>query len=105
MQFLQFTKTVANTMSNQSLIVKREGAVLTLSNNGAPWNRMTFAYMDELEAAVDGAAADPSLRVVVFTAEGDANFSVGMDLKQLMTDSHTRGGLEAILDQRLRVLA
>ena len=50
------------------------------------------------------AAHDHSVRVLVFTAAGDEHFSVGMDLKQLMTRAEERGGFEAILDQRLRVL-
>ena len=44
------------------------------------------------------------MRVLVFTAAGDKNFSVGMDLKQLMSEAGARGGFEAVLDQRLRVL-
>ena len=61
--------------------------------------------MDELEEAVNAAAEDPDVRVLVFTAAGDDNFSVGMDLKQLQTGAAARGGPEAIFDQRLRVLA
>ena len=87
------------------LQVERDGGVLTLTNNDAPINRMTLEYMDELEEAVNAAAKDPDVRVLVFTAAGDDNFSVGMDLKQLQTGAAARGGPEAIFDQRLRVLA
>ena len=87
------------------LLVERDGGVLTLTNNDPPINRMTLAYMDELEEAVNAAAEDPDVRVLVFTAAGDDNFSVGMDLKQLQTGAAARGGSEAIFDQRLRVLA
>lgn len=87
------------------LLVRRDGGVLTLSNNDDPINRMTFEYMDALEAAVNDAATDPEVRVLVFTAEGERNFSVGMDLKQLQSGSAARGGPEAVFDQRLRVLA
>ena len=87
------------------LLVERDGGVLTLTNNDAPINRMTLEYMDELEEAVNAAAKDPDVRVLVFTAAGDDNFSVGMDLKQLQTGAAARGGPEAIFDQRLRVLA
>ena len=89
----------------EALRLERDGGVLMLSNTDAPWNRMSFAYMDALEAAVSAAATDPSVRVLLFTADGEANFSVGMDLKQLTRESDGRGGLEAVLDQRLRVLA
>ena len=42
---------------------------------------------------------------MVITAAGDEHFSVGMDLKQLMSGAQARGGFEAVLDQRLRVLS
>jgi len=87
------------------LLIERDGGVLTLTNNDAPINRMSLEYMDALEEAVSEAATDPGVRVLVFTAAGTDNFSVGMDLKQLMTRANERGGMEAILDQRLRVLA
>ena len=90
---------------NEPLLIERDGGVLTLSNNDAPINRMTFEYMDALEAAVNDAANDPSVRALVITAEGDRNFSVGMDLKQLQAGAAARGGPEAVFDQRLRVLA
>ena len=87
-----------------ALIVEQDGGVLTLTNNDAPRNRMTFEYMDALEQAVTDAAEDRSVRAVVFTAAGREHFSVGMDLKQLMTGAGERGGVESVLDQRLRVL-
>ncbi len=86
------------------LLTSLDAGVLTLSLNDAPWNRMSFAYMDALEAAVDAAALDPAVRVLLFTAAGEANFSVGMDLKQVLLEGDTRGGWEAVLDQRQRVL-
>ena len=88
----------------ESLIVTREGGVLTLVNNDPPINRMTLEYMDAVEEVVADAVEDPSVRVMVFTAAGEENFSVGMDLKQLATGAEARGGFEAVLDQRLRVL-
>jgi enoyl-CoA hydratase len=65
---------------------------------------MTFAYMDALEEAVITAAGDPEVRALVFTADGEENFSVGMDLKQLVREGDSRGGFDAVLDQRRRVL-
>lgn len=88
-----------------SLRVERDGGVLTLALDDAPMNRMSFEYMDALEEAVGTAAGDPEVRVLVFTAAGDRNFSVGMDLKQLAAGAAQRGGAEAVFDQRLRVLA
>lgn len=91
--------------TEDALLVDLTDGVLTLTNNDAPRNRMTLEYMDALEDAVSKAAADPDVRALVVTAAGDEHFSVGMDLKQLMSQAGTRGGFEAILDQRLRVLA
>ena len=92
-------------MSTDALLVDQDGGVLTLTNNDAPRNRMSLAYMDALEDAVRDAAVDPSVRALVFTAAGDEHFSVGMDLKELMAGAADRGGFEAVLDQRLRVLS
>ena len=93
-------------MSDQSpLLIERDGGVLTLTINDAPVNRMSLEYMDALEEAVIAAAKDPEVRVLVLTAVGDQNFSVGMDLKQLGPGAAARGGVEAVFDQRLRVLA
>ncbi|MGI9590689.1 MAG: enoyl-CoA hydratase/isomerase family protein [Myxococcota bacterium] len=90
---------------SEPLLVERDGGVLTLTNNDAPINRMSFEYMDALEEAVNAAAQDPDVRVLVFTAAGNKDFSVGMDLKQLAAGAAARGGPEAVFDQRLRVLA
>jgi enoyl-CoA hydratase len=90
---------------HESLLIEREGGIVTFVTNDAPINRMTFEYMDALEQGINEAAADPDVRVLVFTAAGDRNFSVGMDLKQLQTGSKARGGPEAVFDQRLRVLS
>jgi len=91
--------------SRDALRLERHDGVLSLINTDAPWNRMSFAYMDAVEEAVREAAADPAVRALLFTADGLENFSVGMDLKQLVLEGESRGGFEAILDQRRRVLA
>lgn len=87
------------------LIIDLSEGVLTLTNNDAPVNRMSLEYMDMVEEAVADAATNKDVRVVVFTAAGEENFSVGMDLKQMMSGAESRGGFEAVLDQRLRVLS
>ena len=86
------------------LLIEKDQGVLTLINNDAPINRMSFEYMDALEEAVNQAADDPEVRALVFTAAGEKDFSVGMDLKQLQAGAQARGGPEAVFDQRLRVL-
>jgi enoyl-CoA hydratase len=85
--------------------VERDGAVATLVINDEPMNRMSLDFMDQLEVQLGELAADRSVRALVFTGAGDANFSVGMDLKQMPEGVRRQGSFEAVLDQRLRVLA
>lgn len=92
-------------MPQRALRVEYRNRVLILENQDPPINRMTFEYMDELERAVTAASSDSDVRAVVITAAGDAHFSVGMDLKQLLASAQDRGGFDAVLDQRLRVLS
>ncbi|MCX7062580.1 MAG: enoyl-CoA hydratase-related protein [Gammaproteobacteria bacterium] len=87
-----------------ALRIEDHEGVRVLTHTAAPWNRMSFAYLDELEAAVEAATVDDSVRALLLTADGDQHFSVGMDLRELMTGSDARGGAESVLDQRLRVL-
>lgn len=87
-----------------ALLIDLTDGVLTLTNNDAPRNRMSFEYMDQLEAAIEDAAIDPSVRAIVITAADDEHFSVGMDLKQLMSVQGEPGATEKVLDQRRRVL-
>ncbi len=91
-------------MNQTALRIERRDRVVILENQDPPRNRMTFEYMDELERAIIELRDDRDARAVVITAAGDEHFSVGMDLKQLMSGAHARGGFEAVLDQRLRVL-
>ncbi len=92
-------------MTDAALRTERRGPVVVLENQDPPRNRMTFEFMDELEAAVLAIRDDRDVRAVVITAAGEEHFSVGMDLKQLMSGAEARGGFEAVLDQRLRVLS
>ena len=92
-------------MTSCALRIDRHDQVVVLENQDAPRNRMTFEYMDELEAAIVAIRGDRHVRAVVITSAGEENFSVGMDLKQLMAQAQDRGGFEAVLDQRLRVLS
>jgi enoyl-CoA hydratase len=91
--------------SDGPLLIQRDGAVETLVINDAPRNRMGLEFMDALEAEVERLADDPGVRAVVIRGAGEENFSVGMDLKQLPEGVARMGGLEALLDQRLRILS
>ncbi len=92
-------------MTDTALRIEHRGPVVILENQDPPRNRMTFEYMDELERAVIALRDDRDARAVVITAAGEEHFSVGMDLKQLISGAEARGGFEAVLDQRLRVLS
>ncbi len=92
-------------MESPPLLLERDGAVATILINDPPQNRMSLEFMDELERRVDELAADESVRAIVLRGAGDQNFSVGMDLKQLPEGVRRKGSIEAIFDQRLRVLA
>jgi enoyl-CoA hydratase/carnithine racemase len=94
----------AGDTGNEPLLLERQEAVAILSINDAPYNRMSLALIDRFEELVDDIAGDDSIRAVVLTAEGLENFSVGMDLKQLPAGIARRGA-DALLDQRLRVIA
>ena len=90
---------------NQPLLIEIDDAVAIISINDAPFNRMTLEFIDQLEALVDKIAADDSIRAVVLTAQGLDNFSVGMNLKQLPEGIARAGSVDALLDQRLRVIS
>jgi enoyl-CoA hydratase len=60
--------------------------------------------MDELERVVPELGLDDSVRAIVFTGEGTDHFSVGMNLKQFAEGIERKGSMDAVLDQRLRVL-
>jgi enoyl-CoA hydratase len=87
------------------LLVQRDGAVETFIINDPPRNRMSLAFMDALEAKVARVAQDRGVRAIVIRGSGEENFSVGMDLKQLPQGVARMGSLEALFDQRLRVLS
>jgi len=93
-----------NESATEALLFEGQDSVAILSINDAPYNRMTLEFMDELESLVEKLANDDSIRAVVLTAEGLDNFSVGMNLKQIPEGIQRMGSMDAVLDQRLRVI-
>ena len=89
---------------SDSIKITVKNAVATLSINDAPYNRMTLDFMDMLENELAKLAADDDVRALVFTAEGLEHYSVGMNLKEFPEGVKRKGGADALLDQRLRVL-
>ncbi|RLA39314.1 MAG: enoyl-CoA hydratase/isomerase family protein, partial [Gammaproteobacteria bacterium] len=88
-----------------ALILERDGPVAIVINNDAPINRMTLEFIDELNQLLPELAADSSVRAIIIRGAGEENFSVGMNLKQLGTGIEQKGGIDALLDQRLSVLS
>jgi enoyl-CoA hydratase len=84
--------------------IESAGGVMTLTNDDPPINRMSLEYIDEIERVLADVKDDDAVRALVFTADGEENFSVGMDLKQLMSSEGQERGFESVLDQRRRVL-
>jgi enoyl-CoA hydratase len=66
---------------------------------------MGLKFMNELERQAEELSKDQSARAIVITAAGEENFSVGMNLKELPKGVEQMGSIEAVFDQRLRVLA
>ena len=78
--------------------------VATFSVNDAPFNLMPVSYIDRLEEQLPEVLADNAIRAMVFTAEGLANFSAGMNLRQIPEGIKRAGSPEAFFAQRHRVL-
>ena len=78
--------------------------VATFSVNDAPFNLMPVDYIDRLEEQLPDVLADDTIRAMVFTAEGLANFSAGMNLRQIPEGIKRAGSPEAFFAQRHRVL-
>jgi enoyl-CoA hydratase/carnithine racemase len=62
-----------------------EGVATITLNRPKKFNPISSAMLDALESALDRAAADPDVRVVVLAANGPA-FSAGHDLKEMMAN-------------------
>jgi len=75
-----------NAPTTQALVVAaQEGAVLRLTlNRASARNALSEGLMAALQSALDTAANDKSVRVVIIGADGPA-FSAGHDLKEMTT--------------------
>lgn len=94
-------------MSNDkpALLLERDGPVAIIINNDAPMNRMTLEFIDALEETIEQLEADKGVRAIIIRGAGEEHFSVGMNLKQLGEGIKRKGSIDALLDQRLRVLS
>jgi len=79
-----------------------QGAVRTLTlHRPEALNALTPALLEELAAALDAAAADAAVRVVVLTGSGRA-FSAGVDLKALAEMPVSGGDVADVLNDPAR---
>ncbi len=87
------------------LTLTRNDAVAVITINDEPYNRMSLEFIDALEVAIEDIATDDAIRSWVLTGAGDANFSVGMNLKQMPAGRARTGGATALFAQRHRLIA
>jgi enoyl-CoA hydratase/carnithine racemase len=75
--------TTSATTAEALLLVETSDGVATLTlNRPGQFNALSGALIDELQSALDAAAADPTVRVVVLAARG-RGFCSGHDLKEI----------------------
>ena len=96
-------------MSDNNLLVERDGAVLTITiNRPKVLNALNAATLDELGRALDAVVADPEVRAVILTGAGDKAFVAGADINELAVQTpvggreHARRG-QALLDRLERL--
>lgn len=87
------------------LFEKRDTGIAIISTNDDPLNRMTLAYVEMLESVIEDIASDDAVRAFVITAQGSSNFSVGMNLKELLPGIEAAGGVDEFFDRRLRLIS
>jgi enoyl-CoA hydratase/carnithine racemase len=80
------------------VIVRQEGKVLRITLANPPANALSMETMLAMQAALDDAAADKSVRVIVIAASGKL-FSGGHDLKQMTAHRKDADGGKAYFEQ------
>jgi enoyl-CoA hydratase len=90
--------------TGNTVLFSRDDAVATITlNRPDALNAITIPMLEQLAAALDAAAADDDVRVVVLTGAGRA-FSAGVDLKALGDLPLAGGGIGDILDLPARAV-
>jgi enoyl-CoA hydratase len=82
----------------------RDAVLVVTINRPDARNAVNGAVAEGIEAALDGAEADPDIAAVVLTGTGDHAFSAGMDLKTFVDggvrDTYRNGGFAGLTQRR-----
>ncbi|MCJ8147944.1 enoyl-CoA hydratase [Shinella sedimenti] len=84
--------------------IERQAPVLRITLNNPPANALSIATMQALAEALDAAAADDAIRVVVLASTGKV-FSAGHDLKEMTAHRADADGGRAFFEKTMRMAA
>lgn len=76
-------------MSFETILINRDGGVVTITINHPPLNVLSAQVGKELGKALDRIDADSDASVVVLTGSGDRAFAAGADIRELQRLSGT----------------
>src|SRR4051812_41722731 len=91
-------------MSDTLIGAERRGPVLRLTLENPPANLLSLGVMDALQAELDAARGDKSVRVVVIAAAGKL-FSAGHDLKEMTAHRADPDGGRAFFERTFAACA
>jgi enoyl-CoA hydratase/carnithine racemase len=96
--------TSATTPQTEPILIYRDaGGTTTLTlNRPKQFNALSMDMLDALQAALDGVADDPAVRVVVIAANGKA-FCPGHDLKEMLAN-RTQEFIGGLFDRCCKVM-
>ncbi|HEV1997447.1 MAG TPA: enoyl-CoA hydratase-related protein [Candidatus Dormibacteraeota bacterium] len=78
-----------------------EGAVAVLTVAHPPANALSNQVLAEIGQALDDAAADPSVRCLIFTGAGDRFFIAGADIKEFLQTPDDQVGARTARGQEI----
>jgi enoyl-CoA hydratase/carnithine racemase len=84
--------------------LERAEPILRITLDNPPANALSIATMEALGAALDAAAADDAIRVVVLASTGKV-FSAGHDLKEMTARRADEDGGRAFFEKTMRMAA
>ena len=91
----------------EEILVKRDGAVMTLTlNRPDKFNALTFGMYTRLAEVCEGVGRDGTVRAIVLTGAGTKAFAAGTDIAQFRDFKSEQDGIayEARLDQILSTI-